>query len=85
MQEALKTLCAGRTTLVIAHRLSTVASAERICVIESGHVVEFGRQDELLARDGVYALLHRTQFERGLHLRRRKRRRNEAVTNRYGQ
>ncbi len=68
VQEALKTLCAGRTTLVIAHRLSTVASAERICVIESGHVVEFGRQDELLARDGVYALLHRTQFERGLHL-----------------
>ena len=66
VQEALKTLCAGRTTLVIAHRLSTVASAERICVIEGGHVAEFGRQDELLGRNGVYALLHRTQFERGL-------------------
>ena len=66
VQEALKTLCAGRTTLVIAHRLSTVASAERICVIEAGHVVESGRQDELLARNGIYALLHRTQFERGL-------------------
>jgi ATP-binding cassette, subfamily B, bacterial MsbA len=65
VQEALKTLCAGRTTLVIAHRLSTVANAERICVIEGGRVVESGRQDELLARDGVYALLHRTQFERG--------------------
>ena len=68
VQEALKTLCAGRTTLVIAHRLSTVANAERICVIEGGQVIESGRQDELLAKNGVYALLHRTQFERGLHL-----------------
>ena len=63
VQEALKTLCAGRTTIVIAHRLSTVANAERICVIEGGKVIETGRQDELLARNGVYALLHRTQFE----------------------
>ncbi|MGO8738104.1 ABC transporter ATP-binding protein [Rhodoblastus sp.] len=68
VQEALKTLCAGRTTIVIAHRLSTVASAERICVIEGGRVIESGRQDELLARDGVYAMLHRTQFDRGLAL-----------------
>ena len=68
MQEALKTLCAGRTTLVIAHRLSTVANAERICVIEGGKVIESGRQDELLAKNGVYALLHRTQFDRSLHL-----------------
>jgi ATP-binding cassette subfamily B protein len=68
VQEALKTLCAGRTTIVIAHRLSTVASAERICVIEGGRVVESGRQDELLARNGVYALLHKTQFDRGLSL-----------------
>ncbi len=65
VQEALKTLCAGRTTLVIAHRLSTVANAERICVIEGGQVLETGRQDELLRKNGVYALLHRTQFERG--------------------
>jgi ATP-binding cassette, subfamily B, bacterial MsbA len=68
VQEALKTLCAGRTTLVIAHRLSTVANAERICVIEGGQVVESGRQDELLARNGVYSLLHRTQFDRTLTL-----------------
>ena len=68
VQEALKTLCAGRTTIVIAHRLSTVASAERICVIEGGRVIESGRQDELLAREGVYALLHKTQFDRGLAL-----------------
>jgi ATP-binding cassette subfamily B protein len=65
VQEALKTLCAGRTTLVIAHRLSTVANAERICVIEGGRVVESGRQSDLLARNGIYALLHKTQFERG--------------------
>ena len=64
VQEALKTLCAGRTTLVIAHRLSTIANAERICVIEAGTVIETGRQDELLAKNGIYALLHKTQFER---------------------
>jgi ATP-binding cassette subfamily B protein len=68
VQEALKTLCAGRTTLVIAHRLSTVANAERICVIEGGRVIESGRQAELLARNGVYALLHRTQFDRSLQM-----------------
>ena len=68
VQEALKTLCAGRTTLVIAHRLSTVATAEHICVIEGGRVVESGQQDELLARNGIYALLHRTQFQRHLTL-----------------
>jgi ATP-binding cassette subfamily B protein len=68
VQEALKTLCAGRTTLVIAHRLSTVASAERICVIEGGRVIESGRQAELLARNGIYALLHRTQFDRSLQV-----------------
>lgn len=68
VQQALKTLCAGRTTIVIAHRLSTVANAERICVIEGGRVVESGRQDDLLARNGVYALLHKTQFERSLLL-----------------
>jgi ATP-binding cassette, subfamily B, bacterial MsbA len=67
VQKALNTLCAGRTTIVIAHRLSTVANAERICVIEGGRVLESGRQDELLARNGVYALLHRTQFDHGHH------------------
>ncbi|MCW2285074.1 ATP-binding cassette subfamily B protein [Rhodoblastus acidophilus] len=63
VQEALRRLCAGRTTLVIAHRLSTVANAERICVIEGGRVIETGRQDDLLAKGGVYALLYKTQFE----------------------
>ncbi len=68
IQEALKTLCAGRTTIVIAHRLSTIANAERICVIERGQVVESGPQDHLLAKNGVYALLHKTQFQRGAQL-----------------
>ena len=63
VQDALKTLCAGRTTLVIAHRLSTIANAERICVIEAGRTLEYGRQDELLAKGGLYAQLHKTQFQ----------------------
>ncbi len=60
IQEALKDLCAGRTTLVIAHRLSTVINADRIFVIEKGQVQEFGRHNELLAEGGLYSALHRT-------------------------
>jgi ATP-binding cassette subfamily B protein len=52
----------GRTALVIAHRLSTVRSADRILVLEDGRVVEEGRHDDLLAADGRYAELYRTQF-----------------------
>ncbi len=63
VQDALKSLCAGRTTLVIAHRLSTIANAERICVIEGGQVREFGTQDELLAKGELYFHLHKTQFK----------------------
>ncbi len=63
---ALAALMRGRTTLVIAHRLSTVRSADAIHVVDAGRVVESGRHDELLARGGVYARLHRLQFaERG--------------------
>lgn len=60
--EALSRLSAGRTTLVIAHRLSTVRDADRIVVMERGRVVETGRHEELLARDGTYAGLYRLQF-----------------------
>ena len=64
VQRALKAALAGRTSLVIAHRLSTVREADVILVIVEGRVVERGRHDELLALGGVYADLYRTQFER---------------------
>ena len=53
----------GRTTLVIAHRLSTVQRADLIAVLQDGRIVESGRHDELLARNGLYASLHQMQFE----------------------
>jgi subfamily B ATP-binding cassette protein MsbA len=62
VQEALDRLMANRTTLVVAHRLSTVVSADRICVIEAGRLVESGSHTELLARGGRYAHLFSTQF-----------------------
>ena len=54
-------LARGRTTLIIAHRLSTIRSADRILVIQDGVIAEEGSHAELLARNGVYATLYRTQ------------------------
>jgi subfamily B ATP-binding cassette protein MsbA len=62
VQEALTRLMRGRTTLVIAHRLSTVRDADQIAVMESGRVIETGRHDALLAASGAYARLHRLQL-----------------------
>ncbi|HEV8013956.1 MAG TPA: ABC transporter transmembrane domain-containing protein [Stellaceae bacterium] len=62
VQGALKALMQGRTTLVIAHRLSTVIEADIIYVVDSGRVVERGSHAELLRRDGAYARLHALQF-----------------------
>ena len=62
IQEALGRLMKDRTTLVIAHRLSTVESADRIIVLDAGRVVESGTHTTLLAKDGHYASLHRLQF-----------------------
>jgi len=63
IQAALATLMRGRTTLVIAHRLSTVERADRIVAMARGRIVEAGTHQELIARDGLYARLHRIQFE----------------------
>jgi len=62
IQRALKTALAGRTSLVIAHRLSTVRAADQILVVDGGQIVERGTHEELLAASGVYAGLYRTQF-----------------------
>jgi len=65
VQEALDRLMARRTTLVIAHRLSTVQHADKIVVLEEGKVVEQGRHEELQAMNGLYAKLHKMQFREG--------------------
>ncbi|AJY05567.1 MULTISPECIES: lipid A export permease/ATP-binding protein MsbA [Burkholderia] len=63
VQAALERLMEGRTTLVIAHRLSTIERADRILVLEAGKIVESGSHDELLRHGGLYAHLHRIQYQ----------------------
>ncbi|WP_249744615.1 lipid A export permease/ATP-binding protein MsbA [Burkholderia pyrrocinia] len=63
VQAALERLMEGRTTLVIAHRLSTIERADRILVLEAGKIVEEGSHDELLRHGGLYAHLHRIQYQ----------------------
>jgi subfamily B ATP-binding cassette protein MsbA len=63
VQDALDRLKVGRTTIIVAHRLSTIRAADRIAVLDDGWLVELGTQDELLTRDGLYARLHRVQFD----------------------
>lgn len=62
IQQAMAVLARGRTTVVIAHRLSTVVAADLILVLDGGRVVERGKHEELLARGGLYASLYREQF-----------------------
>ena len=61
VQDALNTLMQGRTTLIIAHRFSTIRNANRILVLDSGEIAETGTHDELLARGGIYARLYQMQ------------------------
>jgi len=63
IQKALEIVMRGRTSLVIAHRLSTVLAADVIFVVDAGRIVESGRHATLLARGGLYARLYRTQFQ----------------------
>ncbi|MCS7055096.1 MAG: ABC transporter ATP-binding protein/permease [Thermoflexales bacterium] len=65
VQEALGRLMRGRTTIIIAHRLSTVQVAHRIAVLDKGRLVELGTHDELMARHGLYYKLYSLQFEIG--------------------
>ena len=63
VREAMERLCQGRTTLAIAHRLHTVAHADRIYVLEDGQATESGRHDELLRKNGRYAAFYRLQLK----------------------
>ncbi len=65
VQDALERLMQGRTTLVIAHRLATIRSADRIIVMSDGGIVEEGTHDQLSARNGLYARLSALQFTEG--------------------
>ena len=65
VQEALDAASSGRTTLVVAHRLATVQKADRILVLDRGHIVEDENHQQLLAKGGLYASLVRTQEVKG--------------------
>ncbi|RNC29083.1 MAG: putative ABC transporter ATP-binding protein [Candidatus Dichloromethanomonas elyunquensis] len=63
IQKAMENLMKGRTSFIIAHRLSTIRDADLILVMKEGDIIEKGRHEELLAANGFYASLYRSQFE----------------------
>ena len=63
IQKAFAKMMEGRTSFIVAHRLSTIREADVILVMQDGHIVEQGTHDQLLARDGFYARLYNSQFE----------------------
>ena len=62
MQDAFEELMRGRTSFIVAHRLSTIKNADRILVMKSGSIIESGTHEELLAKQGFYAQLYQSQF-----------------------
>lgn len=64
IQEAMDKLMVGRTSFVIAHRLSTIKNADLILVMKDGDIIESGNHNELLAKNGFYAELYNSQFEK---------------------
>ena len=67
IQESLNSLIQGRTTLVVAHRLSTVKNADEILVVSSGEIIERGNHQELIEQNGVYKKLYDSQFKDELY------------------
>ena len=63
IQEAFAKLTAGRTSFIVAHRLSTIREADQILVMRDGHIIEQGSHEQLLEKDGFYAALYHSQFE----------------------
>ncbi|MCI1990989.1 MAG: ATP-binding cassette domain-containing protein, partial [Oscillospiraceae bacterium] len=63
VQQGIATLLKGRTSFIVAHRLSTIKSCSRILYVDSGRIMESGTHDELMAKKGYYYRLYRSQFE----------------------